>query len=61
MHIPEKTKAFNYRQVYVGLSRATSLHGLFILGQIENRHVKVNPKVVQEYKGSGMNVWFQIQ
>ena len=44
-----KQRAFNYGQAYVALSRATSLQGLFILGQIENKHVKANPKVLQEY------------
>ena len=45
-----KQRAFNYGQVYVALSRATSLQGLFILGEIENKHVKANPKVLQEYE-----------
>lgn len=35
-------------QVYVALSRATSLQRLHILGQIENEHVR-NPKVQAEY------------
>ena len=45
-----KQRAFNYGQIYVALSRATSLQGLFILGQIESKHVKANPKVLQEYE-----------
>ena len=45
-----KQRAFNYGQIYVALSRATSLHGLYILGQIENKHVKANPKVLEEYQ-----------
>ena len=45
-----KQRAFNYGQVYVALSRATSLHGLYILGQIEAKHIKANPKVLEEYQ-----------
>ena len=45
-----KQRAFNYGQVYVALTRATSLQGLFILGKIESKHVKANPKVLQEYE-----------
>ena len=45
-----KQRAFNYRQIYVALSRATSLQGLHILGQIKSKHVKANPKVCEEYQ-----------
>ena len=45
-----KQKAFNYGQIYVALSRATCLQGLYILGQIESKHVKANPKVLEEYQ-----------
>ena len=45
-----KQKAFNYGQIYVALSHATSLHGLYILGHIENKHIKANPKVLEEYQ-----------
>ena len=45
-----KQRAFNYGQIYVALSRATSLQGLYILGQVENKHVKANPKVLEEYE-----------
>ncbi|XP_068712523.1 uncharacterized protein [Montipora foliosa] len=44
-----KQKSFNYGQVYVALSRSTSLQGLHILGQINNKHVKANPRVHNEY------------
>ena len=36
--------------MYVALSRSTSLQGLHILGNIEMKHVKANPKVHQEYE-----------
>ena len=45
-----KQRAFNYAQIYVALSRARSLQGLFILGQLECKHAKANPKVLQEYE-----------
>ena len=45
-----KQRAFNYGQIYVALSRSTSLQGLHILGQIETKHVKANPKVLEEYQ-----------
>ena len=45
-----KQRAFKYGQIYVALSRATSLHGLYILGQIESKHIKANPKVPEEYE-----------
>ena len=40
---------FNYGQIYVALSQATSLQGLHVIGQIENKHVQANPKVEAEY------------
>ena len=45
-----KQRAFNYGQIYVALSRATSLEGLYISGEIANKHVKTNPKVLEEYE-----------
>ena len=33
----------------LGLSRATSLQGLYILGEIDSKHVKASPKVLEEY------------
>ena len=45
-----KQRAFNYGQIYVGLSRSTSLQGMHILGQIESKHVKANRKVSEEYQ-----------
>jgi hypothetical protein len=46
----KKQRSFNYGQIYVALSRATSLQGLYILGEIKSKHIKVNPKVNEEYE-----------
>ena len=43
-----KQRPFNYGQVYVALSHATSLSGLHILGKLEPKHIKANPKVKEE-------------
>ena len=45
-----KQRYFNYGQIYVALSRATSLQGLHILGEIQSKHIKANPKVNEEYQ-----------
>jgi hypothetical protein len=45
-----KQRSFNYGQIYVALSRATSLQGLHILGEIQSKHIKANPKVHAEYE-----------
>ena len=46
----KKQRSFNYGQIYVALSRATSLQGLHILGEIQSKHIKANPKVHEEYE-----------
>ena len=45
-----KQRFFNYGQIYVAISRSTTLRGIHILGQIEHRHVRTNPKVYEEYR-----------
>ena len=45
-----KQRSFNYGQIYVALSRSTTLQGLHILGNIEMKHVKANPRVDKEYE-----------
>ena len=44
-----KQRTFNYGQVYVALSRATTLNGIHVLGTLENKHVKADPRVHEEY------------
>ena len=45
-----KQRNFNYGQIYVALSCATSLQGLHILGEIQSKHIKANPKVNEKYE-----------
>ena len=45
-----KQRSFNHGQIYAALSRATSLQGLHILGEIQSKHIKANPKVDEEYE-----------
>ena len=47
-----KTKSFNPGQIYVALSHVTSFQGPYILGDIEDKHIKANPKVQFEYQRS---------
>ena len=45
-----KQRSFNYGQIYVALSRATSLQGLYVLGKLEHKYIKADPRVVEEYE-----------
>ena len=45
-----KQRSFNYGQVCVALSRATSLNGIHVLGKINSKHVKADPRVHKEYQ-----------
>ena len=42
--------SFNYGQIYVALSRATSLRGIHILGKIESKQIRVDLRVHQGYQ-----------
>ena len=45
-----KQRSFNYGQTYVALSCATSLQGLYVLRKLEHKHIKANPRVIEEYE-----------
>ena len=45
-----KQRSFNYGQTYVALSRATSLQSLYVLGKLEHKHIKADPRVIEEYE-----------
>lgn len=45
-----KQKSFGYGQIYVALSRVTSLSSLYIVGDLDPKHIKADPRVVQEYQ-----------
>ena len=45
-----KQKQFNYGQVYVALSRVKSLEQLHIIGEIDPKHIKADPRVNKEYE-----------
>ena len=45
-----KQKSFNYGQIYVALSRATSLEGISVPGKLEAKDIKADPRVHREYE-----------
>lgn len=45
-----KQRSFNYGQIYVALSRAKTLQGIYILGELKKNHVRANLKVQKEYE-----------
>ena len=40
---------FDFHQIYVALSRVTSLEGLYITGSVSAAVMKTNPKTMEEY------------
>ena len=44
-----RQRNFNYGQIYVTLSRVTSLEGLDITGSVSAATMKANPRVMEEY------------
>ena len=45
-----KQRQVNHGQIYVALSRVVSFNGLYILGKIENKHVRTSSKALEEYE-----------
>ena len=45
-----KQKSFNSGQMYVALSRVTSLDGLFLTGEFKSSAIKSDPRAFQEYE-----------
>ena len=46
----EKQTGFNYGQIYVALSRATTLHGVHVLGTVDKKFIRADPRVHAEYE-----------
>ena len=44
-----KQRSFHFGQIYVTLSRVTSLEGLYILGSFNLKSIKARPKGFEEY------------
>ena len=44
-----RQRNFNYGQIYVALSRVTSLEGLYITGSVSAAAMKANPQAMEEY------------
>ena len=44
-----KQKNFNYGQIYVALSRVTSLDGLYVLGYFSVKSIRADPRALNEY------------
>ena len=42
--------SFNYGQMYVALSRVTSLNGLYLTGEYKPSAIKADPRAVHEYE-----------
>ena len=45
-----KQRSFNYGQVYVALSRDTTLNGIHILGKVNSKDVKADSRIHEEYE-----------
>ena len=45
-----KQNTFNYGQIYVALSRATALDGLHVIGKVDKKHIRADPRVCEEYE-----------
>ena len=45
-----KQRCFNYGQMYVALSRVTSLNGLFLIDDYSRSAIRADPKAAREYE-----------
>ena len=45
-----KQHSFNHGQVYVALSRVRSIEELYIIGEIDTKHIRADNRVHEEYK-----------
>ena len=45
-----KQRSFNYGQMYVALSRVTSLNGLYLTGEYKSSAIKADPRAIHEYE-----------
>ena len=44
-----KQKNFNYSQMYVALSKVTSLNGLYFIGEFNLSYIRADPRAIYEY------------
>ena len=47
-----KQRQFNYGQIYVALSRVTTLEGFYVLGPFTEDSIRANPFVLVEYSSA---------
>ena len=53
-----KQRSFNYGKIYVAISRAKTLQGMYALRKIEHKHVRANREVHEEYERLRNTQWY---